>query len=70
MNGVIVLMLLTKAEGARRKTEVEEVQYAMNCMEMRKASGHFGVAVELFKASGDKCLKSLTSKSNDIYFQQ
>ena len=70
MNGVIVLMLLIKTEGAVRKIEVEEVQYAMDCMEIREASEHFRVAVELFKASGDKCLKCLTSTSNDIYSQE
>ena len=70
MNGVIVLMLLIKTEGAVRKIEVEEVQYAMDCMEIREANEHFGVAVELFKASGDKCLKCLTSTSNDIYSQE
>ena len=63
-------MLLIKTEGAVRKIEVEEVQYAMDCMEIREASEHFGVAVELFKASGDKCLKCLTSTSNDIYSQE
>ena len=70
MNGVIVLMLLIKAEGAVRKIEAEEVQYAINRMEIREASEHLGVAVELCKASGDKCLKCLTSTSNDIYSQE
>ena len=49
----------SKAEGPVRKTEVEEVHCAMNCMKIKKASGPFRVAVELFKAGRDKCFKSL-----------
>ena len=51
----------SKVEGAVRRIGVEEVQCAMNCMKIGKASGPFGVAKELFKAGGDKCLKFLTN---------
>ena len=37
-----------------RRIEVEEVRCAMNRMKIRKASGPSGVAIELFKAGGDK----------------
>ena len=50
----------SKVEGAATKIEVEEVQCAMNRMRIRKTSGPPGVALEMFKAGGDKCLKSLT----------
>ena len=56
-------------EGAVRRIEVEDVQCAMNHMKIRKASGPSGVAIELFKAGGDMCLKSLTNIFNDILFQ-
>ena len=49
-----------KVEGAVRRIEVEEVQCAMNRMKIGKTSGSSGVAIELFKTGGDKCLKSLT----------
>ena len=35
-------------------------------MKIGKASGRAGVAIELFKADGDKCFKSLTNIFNDI----
>ena len=35
-----------------RKIEVEEVQFAMNRMKIRKESGPSRVAIELFKAGG------------------
>ena len=38
----------------------------MNRMEIGKACGPAGVAIEMFKASGDKCSKSLTKTFNDI----
>ena len=38
----------------------------MNCVRIRKASCHSGIAMELFKAGGDKCLKYLTNVLNDI----
>ena len=61
----------SKVEGAVRRIEVEEVWCAMNHMKIRKASGHSasGVAIELFKAGGDKSLKSLTNIFNDILFK-
>ena len=34
-----------------------------------KPSGPSGVALEMFKAGGDKCLKSLTNIFNDILFK-
>ena len=58
----------SKVEGAVRRIEVEEVQCAMNRMKIRKATGPSRVALELFKAGGDKCLKSLTNIFNDILF--
>ena len=58
----------SKAEGALRRTEVEEVQCAMNRMKIGKASGPSGFALEMFKAGGDKCLKSLRNIFNDILF--
>ena len=33
----------------------------MNRMKIGKASGPSGVVIELYKASGDKCLKYLTN---------
>ena len=52
--------------GTVTRIEVEEVQYAMNHMNIGKASGPSGFAIELFKACGDKCLKSLTNLLTDI----
>ena len=37
-------------------------------MKIGKASVPSAVALEMFKASGDKCLKSLTNTFNDILF--
>ena len=59
----------SKAEGAVRRTEGEEVRCAMNRMKISKASGPSGIVIELFKAGGDKCLKSLTNIVNDILFK-
>ena len=56
-------------EGAVRRIEVEEVQCAMNRMKIEKEGGPSGVAIELFKAGGDKCLKFLTNLFNDILFK-
>ena len=52
-----------------RRIEVEKVQCAMNGMKIRKANGPSGVAIELFKSGGDKCLKSLRNIFNDIWFK-
>ena len=41
----------------------------MNRLEIGKARGSSGVAIELFKAGGDKCLKSFTNIFNDILFK-
>ena len=41
----------------------------MNPMKTGKASASSGVAIELFKAGGDKCFKSLTNKFNEILFK-
>ena len=41
----------------------------MNCIEIGKANWPSGVAIELFKAGGDKCLKSLTHIFNNILFK-
>ena len=59
----------SKVEGAVRRIENEEVRCAMNHTKIRKASGPSGVAIELFKTGGDKCLKSLTNMCNDILFK-
>ena len=50
----------SKVEGVVRRIEVEKVRFAMNRMKIGKASWPSGVAIELFMAGGDKCLKSLT----------
>ena len=49
----------SKVEGAVKRIEVEEVWCAMNRMKIEKASGSSGVALEMFKADGDKCLKNI-----------
>ena len=59
----------SKVEGAVRRIEVEEVLCAMNRMKIMKASGPSVVALEIFKAGGDKCLKSLANIFNDILFK-
>ena len=59
----------SKVEGAVRRIEAEEVRCAMNRMKLRKASGPSAVALEMFKAGRDKCLKSLTNIFNDILFK-
>ena len=59
----------SKVEDAVRRTEVEEVQCAMNQMKTGKASGSTEVALEMFKAGGDKCLKSLANIFYDILFK-
>ena len=41
----------------------------MNRMKTEKPSGPSGVAIEMFKAGGDKCLKYLTNIFNDILFK-
>ena len=56
----------SKVEGAVRRIEVEEVRCAMNRIKIGKRSGSSGVAVESFKAGGDKCLKSLSKIFDDI----
>ena len=38
-------------------------------MKIGKASGSSGVALEMFKVGGDKCLKSFTNIFNDILFK-
>ena len=52
-----------------RGIQAEDVRYAMYCMKIGKATGPSGVAIELFKAGGDKCFKSLTNIFNDIMFK-
>ena len=58
-----------KVEGAVRRIEVEEVRCAMNQMKIGKPSGPSVVAIEMFKAGGYKCLKSLTITFNDVLFK-
>ena len=57
----------SKVEGAVRRIEVEEVRCAINQMKIGKASGHSGVALEMFKVVGDNCLKSLTNIFNTLF---
>ena len=52
-----------------RRIEFEDVQCPMNQMKIGKTNGPFWFAVELFKAGGDKCLKSLGNIFNDILFE-
>ena len=59
----------SKVEGTAKRIEVEEVRCAMNHLKVRKASGSSGGAVELLKAGGERCLKSLTDIFNDILFK-
>ena len=49
-----------------KRIEVEEVWCAMNQMKIRKALGSSGVALEMFRAGGDKCLKSLENIFNGL----
>ena len=56
----------SKVESTVRRIEVERVLCTMNYMEIGKASGPCGVAIELFKAGGDKCSKSFTNIFNYI----
>ena len=57
INGVTALK---PVEGSVRRTEVEEVQYPMNHMKIRKTSGLFEVAKGLFRTDGYECWKFLT----------
>ena len=54
-------IVASKVAGAVSRIEVEEEWCAMNCMKIWTASGSSRAAIELFKAGGDKCLKSLTN---------
>ena len=56
-------------EGAVERIQVEEVRCAMYCVKITKASGLSWVAIGLFKAGGDKCLKSLTNIFTDVLFK-
>ena len=59
----------SEIEGAVGRIEVDEVRCAMNRMKIGKASDSSEVSIELFKAGGDKSLKSLTNIFNDILFK-
>ena len=50
----------SKVEGSMRRIEVEQVLCAMNRINIRKANQPSGVPVKIFKAGGNKSLKSLT----------
>ena len=52
-----------------RKIEVQEVWAEMNQMKFEKAGKPSGVALEMFNAGGDTCLKYLTNIFNDILFK-
>ena len=59
----------SKVEDSVRRIEIEKLWCALNRMKIVKASETSVVPIELFKARGDKCLKSLTSIFNDISFK-
>ena len=59
----------SKLEGAVRRIEIGEMLCTINLIKIRKARGPSGVAIELFKAGADKCLKSLTNIFNDTLFK-
>ena len=59
----------SKVEGAVMGIEVDKVRCAMNRINIRKASGPSRVAIEMFRTSGDKCLKSLRNVFHDILFK-
>ena len=60
----------SKVEGPVRRMEVEEVQCAIHCMKIMKASGPSRVAIELFEAGGDKCLKSFINVFNNVLLKE
>ena len=45
------------------------MQCAMNQMKIGKVRRSSGVALEMFKIGGDKCLEFLTSIYNDVLFK-
>ena len=51
-----------------RTTVVEEVWCAMNRMRIKKASGPSEIALKLFRAGGDNCLKYFTNIFKAIFF--
>ena len=59
----------SKVEGAVRRIQVEEMRREMNRMKIGKTSVPSEVAIKLFKAVADKCLKSLTKILNEILFK-
>ena len=59
----------SKVEGAVMRIQVEEMRRAMNHMKIGKTSVPSEVAIKLFKAVADKCLKSLTNILNEILFK-
>ena len=63
------MLKISTVEVTVRRIEVEEVWWARSQTKIGKASGLSGVAVELFKAGGEKCLESLTNIFNDILFK-
>ena len=58
----------SKIVGAVRRTDVEEVQYAMGSMKNGKTNGPFGVG-EMLKAIREPCLISVTAISSYILFE-
>ena len=60
---------VSKVKGAVRRIELEKVQCAMSGMKIGKPRGSSGVALEMFRAGGGKCLKSLTNIFNDVFFK-
>ena len=59
----------SKVEDAVRKIKVQEVWAEMNQMKIEKLDRPYGVALEMFNAHGDTCLKYLTNIFNDILFE-
>ena len=57
----------SKVEGAVRKIKVQEVWAEMNQMKIEKLDRPYGVALEMFNAHGDTCLKYLTNIFNILF---
>ena len=59
----------SKVEGAVRKIKVQDVLAKLNQIKIKKPDRPSGVALEMFNAHGDTCLKYLTNIFNDILFK-
>ena len=59
----------SKVEKAVTRIEAEEVWCAVHRIKIGKARGPSGVAIELFQAGGDKCLKYLILPCSRISYE-